>query len=568
MFKNNKYENIFHKIKEKTLENCHLKLIKPKQNMSFTFHNKLQDAHTMQYKRLAITGANGYLGQHSIKLAVQKGWEVVGIVRREEVAKEIETLGAKAVVIKEFSLEALKKALVGCKAVLHFRGVVCGSKELFEKVNIEGMRILVKAAEEARVFRIIFPSGLGVDKYGKEEWANDAYFYSKNEAELILKQAKVAYTIFRPSYILGPNDELIPEIINQIGEGVINVAGDGKIPMQPIYVNDAVEAFLAAADGVGRNNQIYDLVGPNVINMMELIDIVVKSMRYLGFNIPPPRINHVSYEDAPEVLGICKEMIDVMRCDITSNGNIAEEALDYKLSELNEAIKIAITTKMFPEKNKKGKKAIVLLSGGIDSAVTLYWAHDKGYNIIALSFNYDLRPQNEKKATLKFAEHLQIKLIEVPIPFIKESIDLRIEGFPTPSAVNAPEGFIPSRNLVFYSIAGYYAEVFDCEFIIGGHIAIDPKDFPDASPKFFESLESLINKGKHIKEKTTIKLLFPLAKMTKMDVISLAKNLKVPLEWTWSCYSNGEEPCGKCNSCNKRNVAFSNLNFSDLKFSL
>ncbi|MFX0156174.1 MAG: 7-cyano-7-deazaguanine synthase, partial [Candidatus Hodarchaeota archaeon] len=169
---------------------------------------------------------------------------------------------------------------------------------------------------------------------------------------------------------------------------------------------------------------------------------------------------------------------------------------------------------------------------------------------------------------LKLAESLNIKVIEIPIPFIKESIDLRIEGFPIPSAVHAPEGFIPSRNLVFYSIASYYAEVFGCKVIIGGHISVDPQNFPDADPHFFNSLEALINKGKHSKDKNVIKFLFPLAKETKLDVIKLAKKLKVPLEWTWSCYSDGNEPCGKCISCRKREEAFIRLNYSDPKFIL
>jgi 7-cyano-7-deazaguanine synthase len=522
----------------------------------------------MQYKKLAITGANGYLGQYSIKMAIQKGWDIVGIVRREDAAKEVESLGAKSVIIKDFNLEAVKEAIIGCKAVLHFRGIVCGSKELFEKVNVEGMRILVKAAEDAKVSRIIFPSGLGVDRFRKEEWANNVYFYSKNEAELILKKANVNYIIFRPSYILGPNDELIPEMVNQIGKGIINVAGDGKIPIQPIYVKNAVKAFLAAADGVGKINQTYDLVGPKVINMIELVDLVVENMVDLGFNVPPPRINFISYEAAPEVFGICKEMVDVMKCNITSDGNVAAEALGYKLSNINAAIKEALYTKLCLDKKQLRKSAIVLLSGGIDSAVALHWAYQEGYDIIALSYNYYLRPQNEKKAAQKLAENLQIKIIEVPLPFIKESIDLRIEKFPIPSAINAPEGFIPTRNLIFYSIAGYYAEVFDCEVIIGGHITTDQNDFPDASSNFFKSLEKLINKGKHVKDKSRKKLLFPLADMTKKDVINLGIKLRVPLEWTWSCYSDGDKHCGKCNSCRKRNEALSNLNYSNLKFAL
>ncbi|NVM37994.1 MAG: 7-cyano-7-deazaguanine synthase [Candidatus Lokiarchaeota archaeon] len=522
----------------------------------------------MEYKKLAITGANGYLGKHTIKAAIQKGWQVVGIVRRDDAAKEVESLGAKPIIIKEFNIESLKNALIGCKAVLHLRGVVCGSEQLFEKINIQGMRVLVQAAFEAKVSRIIFPSGLGVDRYGTEEWANDAYFHSKNVAEQILKNGKVPYIIFRPSYILGPEDELIPEIIEQIGKGIVQVAGDGKIPMQPIFVKDAVEAFLATAEGVGENNQIFDLVGPTIINMLELIELVVKIMVELGFNIPQPRTNNISFEDAPEQLGICKEMIDVMRCDITSNGNIVAEAFNFKLSELKKAIKAAVVAKMFPEVKKNREKAILLLSGGIDSAVALYWAQNKDYEVIALSFNYNLRPEQEKKATKKLVDNLNIKLIEVPIQYMKEAIDLRIEGFTIPCAVNAPEGFIPSRNLVFYSIAAYFAEIYDCKSIIGGHISVDPIKFPDAAPNFFKTLEKLVNKGKHNKDKSTIKIVLPLSKMTKINVINLGNELNVPFEWTWSCYSDGEQPCGKCNSCRKRDEAFLNLNYSKPKFPL
>ncbi len=536
--------------------------------MTFTFHNKFEDAHTMEYKKLVITGANGYLGQQTIIQAIKNGWDVIGIVRRKDATKDVESLGAKAVIIKEFSVSELRKVLEGCKALIQFRGVVCGSEELFEKINIEGMRVLAEAAHEAKVARIIFPSGLGVDRYGTEEWATDAYFYSKKEAEKILENGTVPYIIFRPSYILGPDDELIPEIINQIGSGIVQVAGNGKIPMQPIFVKDAVHAFLAAADGKGKNNQIYDLVGPKIINMLDLIELVVESMIALGFNIPQPRINNISFENAPELLGLCKEMIDVMRCNITSDGNIAAKTLGYKLSDINDAIKEAVKAKITPKSKDSGKKAIVLLSGGMDSAVALYKAHQEGFELIALSINYHLRPENEKKGAKKLAESLDIKIIEIPIPFLKESIDLRIEGFPIPNVLHAPEGFIPSRNLIFYSIASYYAEVFGCKFIIGGHISVDPQYFPDAAPLFFNSLEDLINKGKHLDDITTIKLLFPLAKMSKVEVAKLARKLKVPLKWTWSCYSDGDQPCGRCSSCRKRSEAFSKLNFSDQEFSL
>ena len=518
-------------------------------------------------KILVITGANGYLGKHTIAAAISRGWDVVGIVRRKEAAKDVESLGAKVALIQDFSIDSVKNILVGCKAIIHFRGVVCGSKEIFENVNVEGMRTLVNAAEEMNVSRIIFPSGLGVHLYGKTNWASNEYFRSKIEAEKILNKGKVPYIIFRPSYILGPSDELIPDLIEQIGAGNIEIAGAGDLPMQPIYVKDAVNAFLAAAEGRGKDNQVYDLVGPQIITMRKLIDLIVKNMKNLGFTVPPPRIHPIPYDNASKQLELCKEMIDVMRCDVTSDGTIAAKALGYNLSNLNEAIQESVKDKLFPSLIQSSQKAIVMFSGGIDSTTALYWAKKKGYDIIALSINYNLRPKRENEAVLEIANRLGVEVIEVPMGFLKEAIDLRIEGFPVPSAVHSPEGFIPSRNMVFYSIAAYYAEVYGCNYIIGGHISADTEQFPDANLTFFQSLEHLINKGKHKRDKTKIEIFLPLINLRKSEVVKLAKDLKVPIELTWSCYSDGDNPCGQCSSCLKRIQAFLELNINEPELS-
>ncbi len=103
---------------------------------------------------------------------------------------------------------------------------------------------------------------------------------------------------------------------------------------------------------------------------------------------------------------------------------------------------------------------------------------------------------------------------------------------------------------------------------MGGHISTDTTRFPEADSQFFDSLEKLVNKGKHSKDKSTIQLLFPLIKMEKKDVLKLAKVLDVPLKWTWSCYSDGEEPYRKCSCCSKRAEAFSNLGWVDQGFEL
>ena len=508
-------------------------------------------------KKLAITGANGFLGKHTIRKAIEKGWNVIGIVRREEAFREIESIGAHPYFVKGLNSKDLLKALEGCKVIVHFANVVCGSLEIFKKVNVEGTQAIVKAAEQAKISRIIYPSGLGTGEYGKIEWANNEYFHSKKLAEEIIQKGKVPYVIFRPSYILGPNDELIPEFLNQIRKSQVIIAGDGKTPKQPIYVENAVDAFLAAAEGKGNNNTIYNLVGPKMLNMLQLIELIYNTTKKLGFNLPKPRIKNIPYEKASKELGLCPEMIDVMKCDLVYDGKTTAEALGFQLSPLEKAVEEAVINHLFPKNtNQSAKLALILLSGGIDSTVALYWAKNEGYNLIALSFNYKNRPENEIKATKKLSELINIRLIEVNLPFLEEAIDLKFDGYPIPSALNAPEGYIPSRNIIFYSIAAFFADAYDIRTIIGGHINSDAELFPDASSTFFKKLEHLISIGRHTKDNRKMEILLPLKNKTKIEVLDLAKTLNVPLEFTWSCYSDGKKPCGKCLSCIKREKAF------------
>ncbi|TFF85783.1 MAG: NAD-dependent epimerase/dehydratase family protein [Promethearchaeota archaeon] len=503
-------------------------------------------------KIVAITGANGYLGKNTIKLALKSGWDVHAIVRRKEVVAEVEELGAKPYLIPKFDSKKYEEAFKGCSAVIHFANIVCGSKEAFEKVNIEGFKLILDAAKNSGVKRIIYPSGLGVDKYGEKEWARNNYFWSKREAEKLLIGSDFDYRIFRPSYILGPGDELIPETIEQILDGKIIIAGKGDTPMQPIFIEDAATAFLQAAEGVGKKNTIYALVGPKAVTMNQLVELVTETIASLGLNVPAPAIEHVSYNQAAEKLDICTEMVDVMRCDILENGQKTANALNYDLSPLNDAIKAAIKDKLVHENINNERKAIVLFSGGIDSATTLFWAINNNFTVIALTINYKWRPKKEIEATKDICKLLKVPLVEVEAPYIQDAVDLRMEGYPVPSAIHAPQGFIPLRNLVFYSIAAYFAAIYGCQFVIGGHLKDDIAKFKDTSKSFFAGLKQLIDISKHSMDKSNVEFVFPFSEKTKAEVVEVAQKLNVPIEKTWSCYGDYETPCGRCEPCRSR----------------
>ena len=202
--------------------------------------------------------------------------------------------------------------------------------------------------------------------------------------------------------------------------------------------------------------------------------------------------------------------------------------------------------------------AIVLLSGGIDSATALYWALNQGYTVRAITYKYTSRPRGELEATRKIARRAGVDCLEIDLPFLKTAKNIMEENPAAFKGIKVPEGYIPTRNLIFYTLAAYIAEILDANFIIGGHLKTDSIGFPDATPKFFQAIEQLINDARldnSVSDSDRIRLLMPFIQKTKSDIVKMARELGVPLELTWSCYYDGAQPCGECESCLEREDA-------------
>ncbi len=209
-------------------------------------------------------------------------------------------------------------------------------------------------------------------------------------------------------------------------------------------------------------------------------------------------------------------------------------------------------------------QAIVLLSGGVDSAVTLWWAKARGYDVRPLTFDYFGRPKQEHAAIVALVDRAGTRPVRtVPLPFLKEVDDLRPEGFTNRILADSPEGYIPGRNLVFYSLAAYYAELDGARYLIGGHNGIDPASFPDASPKFFNLLNRVLRLSLWSYEKSPLRVLVPLGGKSKQDVLRMGIEMKVPFEVTWSCYWDRDAHCGTCVSCRERRSAFESVGVED-----
>lgn len=210
----------------------------------------------------------------------------------------------------------------------------------------------------------------------------------------------------------------------------------------------------------------------------------------------------------------------------------------------------------------KNKKAIVLLSGGLDSTTTLYYAKSKGYDCYALIFDYGQTHVKEIKHAKAIARRANVKfqMTNVKLPWqgsalLDRSIKIPENRSGKILSKEIPPTYVPARNTIFLSFALSYAEAIGAKAIFIGANAIDFSGYPDCRPNFYRAYQKVIETGTKAKK---IKIHTPLIKMTKVQIIRLAKKLDVPLEKTWSCYKGGKKPCGVCDSCMIREKAFKN----------
>ena len=215
-------------------------------------------------------------------------------------------------------------------------------------------------------------------------------------------------------------------------------------------------------------------------------------------------------------------------------------------------------------------RAVVLLSGGLDSSTVLAIALEMGYEVHALSFDYGQRHSRELESAKKIA-----KYFNVPHKIIK--IDLRqIGGSALTDNIDVPERnvneiekeipitYVPARNTILLSLALGYAEVIDADAIFYGANAIDYSGYPDCRPQYVEAFERVANLGtKRGVEGKHIKIIAPIIHMTKAEIIKKGMKLGVPYELTWSCYKGGKRACGKCDSCLLRLKGFMEAGYED-----
>ncbi len=228
-----------------------------------------------------------------------------------------------------------------------------------------------------------------------------------------------------------------------------------------------------------------------------------------------------------------------------------------------------------PTSSSSSRRAVVLVSGGLDSATTLAIAQANDFECFALSFDYGQRHHHELDAARRICEARHVtEHVVVPLNLrvfggsaLTASIDVPKDREEQDFASGIPVTYVPARNTVFLSIALAWAEVLEAFDIFIGVNAVDYSGYPDCRPEFIEKFEELANLATKagVEEAGRFQIHTPLLQMKKSEIIRRGLDLGINYSLTHSCYDPTEEgrACGHCDSCLLRKQGFADLGLSD-----
>ncbi len=229
--------------------------------------------------KIAVIGANGFVGRHLVELLAGEGRPALGVVRSDEGARVVRERGGVAFQVPDLeasSTRSLAPALEGCLGLVYTAAVSTATGPA-DRTEPSGLLNVLGACRAAGVRRFVFLSGLGIAHYGMNPHCTNPYFLAKMAGEVALFRSDFAVTVLRPSYIFGAGDEFLSPLIRRLAaEPTVEIPGRGDYRLQPISVEDAARAILDAMDrGPESGARVIDLVGPEVLSYRALIERVV-----------------------------------------------------------------------------------------------------------------------------------------------------------------------------------------------------------------------------------------------------------------------------------------------------
>jgi len=275
-----------------------------------------------QKLRVAISGANGFVGTDLRQFLSSKNISIISLTRKKCKSFKSE----KNIIFSDLESKNLAKKLRNCNTLVHLIGTgVQTTSADYQLVNVEQTKKIISLCKKANIKKIVYISGLGVNKS-----TTFGYFISKLKAEQQIVRSGLDYTILRASYILGKNDPLTKNLLKQQKRRIIIIPGSGKYRLQPISASDVSRVILSCVTNKKLSNKTVDLVGPQTISFERFIRRFIKGKRIAVKKIPLEQ----AYFDAlnnPKNAIYGLDDLNILLGDFTSSHKRLEKLCGFRL---------------------------------------------------------------------------------------------------------------------------------------------------------------------------------------------------------------------------------------------
>jgi uncharacterized protein YbjT (DUF2867 family) len=276
--------------------------------------------------RVAVTGANGFVGRHLIAQLLLRGHDVRALIsERPGAEKELPDSGGGRVDVRRADVrkpESLSAAFDGIDAVVHTVAVPTERKQKFAEVNVAGVAHVVAEARRARVGRIVHMGALRADRASRYP-----YLRSKGEGEALVAGSGIAYVVLQPSLLFGEGDDFFPRLAFSLMFPVVPVPGDGKARFQPVHVDDIAQALVAAVER-REISGVHEIGGAEPVTYDEMLD---ETMRATGKRRPTLHVPVPLMKPPAVVMGLVMAdppvtvaQLDLLAVDNTPRRNALE----------------------------------------------------------------------------------------------------------------------------------------------------------------------------------------------------------------------------------------------------
>ena len=294
---------------------------------------------------ILVTGATGFVGAEILRRASRRGWRVRGLARNPERAESLGRLPNVELFRGDVSRpDELDEALEGVEVVVHLVGIIVETRaQSYEDVHVTGTRNVVEATRRAGISRYVHMSALGVEA-GQD--ASD-YYRTKWRAEELVRGAGLESTIFRPSVVFGRDDDFFNRLARIVRwSPVVPLPGGGRSRFQPVWIGDVAECFLQATRMELTPEPVYDVAGPQLMTLKEIVYTLMELTRHrrpiLSLPLGPLRAAAAVLETVLPTPPLTRDQLRMLAIDNVS-GRAGQQALrrDFEIEHARLADKAA-----------------------------------------------------------------------------------------------------------------------------------------------------------------------------------------------------------------------------------